>query len=54
MLKAMHDSLERSKAELEAKFSRSVDASDSVYVSHSQKIPPLKSTRKNKDQVLLF
>ncbi|TVU37929.1 hypothetical protein EJB05_11273 [Eragrostis curvula] len=49
MLKAMHESLERSKAELQAKFSRSV-APDSAYVSRSQKIPPLQSTRKNKNQ----
>ncbi|XP_062189457.1 uncharacterized protein LOC133892602 [Phragmites australis] len=38
MLKAMHESLERSKAEMLAKFSR------------SQEIPPLQSARKNKDQ----
>ncbi|KAG2646802.1 hypothetical protein PVAP13_2KG553900 [Panicum virgatum] len=50
MLKAMHESLERSKAEMLAKFSRSADIPDSTYVSHSQKIPPLHSTRKNKDQ----
>ncbi|GJN33095.1 hypothetical protein PR202_gb21659 [Eleusine coracana subsp. coracana] len=50
MLKAMHESLERSKAELQAKFSRSLDVSDSAYVYRSQKIPPLQSTRKNKDQ----
>jgi hypothetical protein len=54
MLKAMHESLERSKAELQAKFSRSVDASDSAYVSNSQKTPPLHSTRKNKDQVFNY
>ncbi|XP_066391229.1 COP1-interacting protein 7-like isoform X2 [Miscanthus floridulus] len=51
MLKAMHESLERSKAELLAKFSRSADVPDSTYVSHSsQKIPPSRSARKNKDQ----
>ncbi|KAL5659406.1 hypothetical protein ACJX0J_032569, partial [Zea mays] len=51
MLKAMHDSLERSKAELLTKFSRSADVPDSTYVSHcSQKIPPSRSARKNKDQ----
>ncbi|KAK8460830.1 hypothetical protein SEVIR_2G399200v4 [Setaria viridis] len=51
MLKAMHESLERSKAEMIAKFSRSADVPDSTYVSHySQKIPPLQSARKNKDQ----
>ncbi|CAN6176196.1 unnamed protein product [Urochloa humidicola] len=51
MLKAMHESLERSKAEMLAKFSRSADVPDSIYVSHcSQKIPPLQSARKNKDQ----
>ncbi|CAD6223069.1 unnamed protein product [Miscanthus lutarioriparius] len=53
MLKAMHESLERSKAELLAKFSRSADVPDSTYVSHSsQKIPPSRSARKNKDQVV--
>ncbi|CAL5084053.1 unnamed protein product [Urochloa decumbens] len=51
MLKAMHESLERSKAEMLAKFSRSADVPDSTYVSHcSQKIPPLQSARKNKEQ----
>nr|QFR35786.1 erect panicle 2 protein [Jansenella griffithiana] len=51
MLKAMHESLERSKAEMLAKFSRSTDVPDSTYVSHcSQKTPPLRSARKNKDQ----
>nr|QFR35784.1 erect panicle 2 protein [Chandrasekharania keralensis] len=51
MLKAMHESLERSKAEMLAKFSRSSDVPDASYVSHcSQKIPPLRSARKNKDQ----
>ncbi|XP_066391220.1 COP1-interacting protein 7-like [Miscanthus floridulus] len=51
MLKAMHESLERSKAELLAKFSWSADVPDSTYVSHSsQKIPPSRSARKNKDQ----
>jgi hydroxymethylpyrimidine pyrophosphatase-like HAD family hydrolase len=55
MLKAMHESLERSKAELLAKFSRSADVPDSTYVSHSsQKIPPSRSARKNKDQVLNY
>jgi hypothetical protein len=54
MLKAMHESLERSKAELQAKFARSVDCSDSSYVSRSQKTPPLQSTRKKKDQVLII
>ncbi|WVZ66678.1 hypothetical protein U9M48_015867 [Paspalum notatum var. saurae] len=50
MLKAMHESLERSKAEMLTKFSRSADVPDSTYVSHcSQKIPP-RSARKNKDQ----
>lgn len=50
MLKAMHESLERSKAEMLAKFSRSADVTDSAYVSHcSQKIPP-QSARKKKDQ----
>jgi len=53
MLKAMHESLERSKAEMLAKFSRSADIPDLTYVSHSQKIPPLHSTRKNKDQVYI-
>ena len=53
MLKAMHESLERSKAEMLAKFSRSADIPDSTYVSHSQKIPPLHSTRKNRDQVYI-
>ncbi|KXG36684.1 uncharacterized protein LOC8079186 [Sorghum bicolor] len=51
MLKAMHESLERSKAELLAKFSRSADVPDSTYVAHcSQKILPSRSGRKNKDQ----
>ncbi|KAF8668738.1 hypothetical protein HU200_051924 [Digitaria exilis] len=51
MLKAMHESLERSKSEMLAKFSRSADVPDSTYVSHySPKIPPLQSARKNKDQ----
>ncbi|CAO1939477.1 unnamed protein product [Urochloa humidicola] len=51
MLKAMHESLERSKAEMLTKFSRSADVPDSTYVSHcSQKIPPLQSARKHKDQ----
>jgi hypothetical protein len=54
MLKAMHESLERSKAEMLAKFSPSADLPDSTYVSHySQKIPPLQSARKNKDQVYI-
>ena len=53
MLKAMHESLERSKAEMLAKFSRSADIPDLTYVSHSQKIPPLHSTRKNRDQVYI-
>ncbi|XP_062186855.1 COP1-interacting protein 7-like [Phragmites australis] len=51
MLKAMHENLERSKAEMLAKFARSADVPDSAYVSRcSQKIPPLQSSRKNKDQ----
>ncbi|KAL6656960.1 hypothetical protein ACP70R_004740 [Stipagrostis hirtigluma subsp. patula] len=50
MLKAMHESLERSKAEMLAKFSRSASVPDSTYVSRSQKIPPMQSTRKNKDE----
>ncbi|OEL21895.1 hypothetical protein BAE44_0017089 [Dichanthelium oligosanthes] len=51
MLKAMHESLERSKAEMLAKFSRSADIPDSTYVSHcSQKLPPSHSARRNKDQ----
>jgi hypothetical protein len=37
-----------------AKFSPSADLPDSTYVSHySQKIPPLQSARKNKDQVYI-
>jgi hypothetical protein len=52
ILKAMHDSLERSKAEMRAKFSRSADLPDSTYVSRAQKIPPLQSVIRNKDQVL--
>ncbi|ONM25330.1 hypothetical protein ZEAMMB73_Zm00001d006864 [Zea mays] len=52
MLKAMHESLERSKAEMRAKFSQSGDVSDSTYVYHcSQKIPPSRSARRNNDQV---
>uniref|UniRef100_A0A0A9CYD8 Uncharacterized protein n=1 Tax=Arundo donax TaxID=35708 RepID=A0A0A9CYD8_ARUDO len=50
MLKSMQESLERSKAEMLAKFSRSADVPDSAYVSRSRKIPPLQSARKNKDQ----
>ncbi|ONM25319.1 hypothetical protein ZEAMMB73_Zm00001d006864 [Zea mays] len=51
MLKAMHESLERSKAEMRAKFSQSGDVSDSTYVYHcSQKIPPSRSARRNNDQ----
>jgi hypothetical protein len=52
ILKAMHDSLERSKAEMRTKFSRSADLPDSAYVSRAQKIPPLQSAIRNKDQVL--
>ncbi|XP_051214950.1 uncharacterized protein [Lolium perenne] len=50
ILKAMHDSLERSKAEMRTKFSRSADLPDSAYVSRAQKIPPLQSAIRNKDQ----
>ncbi|KAL6855892.1 hypothetical protein ACP4OV_018694 [Aristida adscensionis] len=50
MLKAMHESLERSKAEMLAKFSRSTGVPDSTYVSRSQKTPTMQSSRKNKDQ----
>uniref|UniRef100_A0ACD5WNV5 Uncharacterized protein n=1 Tax=Avena sativa TaxID=4498 RepID=A0ACD5WNV5_AVESA len=51
MLKAMHESLERSKAEMRAKFSQSSDLLDSTYVSRSaQKISPLQSVIRNKDQ----
>ena len=53
ILKAMHESLERSKAEMRAKFSQSADLPGSTYVSRSaQKIPPLQSVIRNKDQVL--
>ncbi|KQK15129.1 uncharacterized protein LOC100830570 isoform X1 [Brachypodium distachyon] len=51
ILKAMHESLERSKAEMRAKFSRSGDVSDSTNVSRcAQKVPPLQSVIRNKDQ----
>ncbi|CAM0906752.1 unnamed protein product [Alopecurus aequalis] len=51
ILKAMHESLERSKAEMRAKFSQSADHPDSTYVSrYAQKIPPLQSVIRNKDQ----
>ncbi|KAG8099372.1 hypothetical protein GUJ93_ZPchr0013g33765 [Zizania palustris] len=50
-IKAMRDSLERSNAEMRAKFSRSSDVPGSTYVSCcTQKFPPLQSVIKDKDQ----
>ncbi|KAF0908127.1 hypothetical protein E2562_022945 [Oryza meyeriana var. granulata] len=50
-IKAMRDSLERSNAEMRAKFSRSSSVPDSTYVSRcAHKFPPLQSVIKDKDQ----
>ncbi|KAL5198732.1 hypothetical protein ABZP36_002244 [Zizania latifolia] len=50
-IKAMRDRLERSNAEMRAKFSRSSDVPDSTHVSRcAQKLPPLQSVIKHKDQ----
>jgi hypothetical protein len=50
-IKAMRDSLERSNAEMRAKFSRSSSVPDSTYISRcAHKFPPLQSVIKDKDQ----
>ncbi|KAG8079735.1 hypothetical protein GUJ93_ZPchr0007g6203 [Zizania palustris] len=50
-IKAMRDRLERSNAEMRAKFSRYSDVPDSTHVSRcAQKLPPLQSVIKHKDQ----
>ncbi|XP_052162623.1 uncharacterized protein LOC127779764 [Oryza glaberrima] len=50
-IKAMRDSLERSNAEMRAKFSRSSSVPDSTYISRcAHKFPPSQSVIKDKDQ----
>uniref|UniRef100_A0A0D9X1H1 Uncharacterized protein n=1 Tax=Leersia perrieri TaxID=77586 RepID=A0A0D9X1H1_9ORYZ len=50
-IKAMRDNLERSNAEMRAKFSQSSSVPDSTYVSRcAHKFPPLQSVIKDKDQ----